>query len=85
MAVIYRNFESGGGAFPSSHVAVAICTLYFSCRHLPRIRHIHLVAVIAMCLATVYCRYHYAVDVAAGAVTAAILIPLGELLYRRRS
>jgi membrane-associated phospholipid phosphatase len=85
MAVIYRNFESGGGAFPSSHVAVAICTLYFSYRYLPRIRQIHLAAVIAMCLATVYCRYHYAVDVVAGALTAVILIPLGELLYRRRS
>lgn len=81
MSVVYRNFESGGAAFPSSHVAVAICTLYFSFRYLPRIRWLHMGAVVAMSLATVYCRYHYAVDVAAGALTAAVLIPVGELLY----
>ena len=83
MAALYRLFESGGGAFPSSHVAVAICTLYFSYRYLPRIRHLHLAAVVSLGAATIYCRYHYAVDVAAGALTAAVLIPLGELLYRR--
>jgi membrane-associated phospholipid phosphatase len=84
MAVMYRNFETGGAAFPSSHVAVAICTLYFTWQYLPRIRHLHLVAVVALSLATVYCRYHYAVDVLAGAATAALMIPLGEWLYRRR-
>ena len=38
---------------------------------------------ILLCLATVYCRYHYAVDVIAGVVTAAVLIPLGNALYFR--
>jgi membrane-associated phospholipid phosphatase len=33
--------------------------------------------------ATVYCRRHYLVDVFAGMLTAALLIPLGELLYRK--
>jgi membrane-associated phospholipid phosphatase len=35
----------------------------------------------------VYCRYHYAVDVLAGLVAAAVLIPIGNWLYfkfRRR-
>ena len=32
-----------------------------------------------LCLATVYCRYHYVVDVLAGLVTAAVLIPTREL------
>jgi len=83
MKIIYHYFESHGAAFPSSHVAVAICTLYFSWRYFPRIRLIHLVAVILLSLSTVYCRYHYAVDVPAGAVTAAVLLPLGNFLYRR--
>jgi membrane-associated phospholipid phosphatase len=64
-------------------VAVAITTLYFTWQHLPRIRYPHLTAVVALSLATVYCRYHYAVDVLAGAATAATMIPLGEWLYRR--
>jgi membrane-associated phospholipid phosphatase len=84
MAFIYRHFESGGAAFPSSHVAVALCTLLFSWRYLPRIRFIHLAAVLALSISTVYCRYHYAVDVIAGAATALVLVPLGERLYRRR-
>lgn len=78
---IYHHFEGAGAAFPSSHVAVALVALRFSFLYLRRIRWLHLVVVILLCLSTVYCRYHYAIDVAAGALTAAILIPLGEWLY----
>jgi len=83
MAILYRAFESGGGAFPSSHVAAALCVLFFSWRYLPRVRFLILAGTIALSVATVYCRYHYAVDVLAGAATAAVLIPIGEWLYRR--
>lgn len=83
MAWIYRHFEGPGAAFPSSHVAIALCTAWFSWRYLPRIRGIHATVVFLLCLATVYCRYHYAVDVAAGALTAALLIPLANRFYHR--
>ncbi len=83
MAWIYRNFEAPGAAFPSSHVAVAIGTLYFSFLYLRRIRWIHLVVVILLCLSTVYCRYHYVVDALAGCLTAALLLPIGNKLYFR--
>lgn len=83
MAVIYHVFEAPGAAFPSSHVAVAVCTAWFSFRYLPRIRFIHLGVVILLCVATVYCRYHYVVDVLAGLLTAAVLVPLGNWLYAR--
>jgi len=81
MGWFYDHFESAGAAFPSSHVAVAIGTVYFSFLYLRRIRHIHLLAAILLCVSTVYGRYHYVVDVAAGVVTAAVLIPLGNWLY----
>jgi len=83
MKILYRFFESGGAAFPSSHVAAAVCALFFSWRYLTRVRHLILAATVALSFATVYCRYHYAVDVFAGAATAAVLIPVGEWLYRR--
>jgi membrane-associated phospholipid phosphatase len=83
MGFLYRTFESGGGAFPSSHVAAALCVLFFSWRYLRRVRYLILAATFALSFATVYCRYHYAVDVFAGAATAGILVPLGEWLYRR--
>ena len=81
MKWVYRVFEAPGAALPSSHVAVALCTVYFSFRYLRRIRYAHLAVAILLCLATVYCRYHYAIDVLAGLVTAGVLIPTGNWLY----
>jgi membrane-associated phospholipid phosphatase len=81
MKWVYRVFEAPGAAFPSSHVAVALCTVFFSFRYLRPIRYLHLAVAILLCFATVYCRYHYVVDVLAGLVTAAAVIPLGNWLY----
>ena len=83
MAWIYHQFESPGAAMPSSHVAVALTTLYFSFKYLPRLRWWHLVMVVLLCFSTVYCRYHYVVDIAAGVLTAVLLVPAGDWLYLR--
>jgi membrane-associated phospholipid phosphatase len=83
MIWIYHTFESPGAAFPSSHVAVALTTVYFSFRYLRPIRFVHLIVALLLCLSTVYCRYHYAVDVVAGMITALVLVPLGNWLYFR--
>lgn len=83
MDLIYDIFESPGAAFPSSHVAVAICTLYFSFRYLRPIRWVHTVCVLLLCFSTIYGKYHYAVDVFAGALTAAVLIPIGNALFAK--
>ena len=81
MRWVYRVFEAPGAALPSSHVAVALCTVFFSFRYLKRIRYLHLAVALLLCLSTVYCRYHYALDVLAGLVAAAALIPAGNWLY----
>jgi membrane-associated phospholipid phosphatase len=83
MVWIYNTFEAPGAAFPSSHVAVALTTVYFSFRYLRPIRFIHLIVALLLCLSTVYCRYHYAVDVVAGVMTGLVLVPLGNWLYFR--
>ncbi len=83
MKVLYDKFDGPGAAFPSSHVAVALCTLYFTWRYFRPLRWAHLVVVVLLAVSTVYCRYHYVIDVIAGAATAAALVPLGERLYRR--
>jgi membrane-associated phospholipid phosphatase len=36
---------------------------------------------ILLCLSTVYCHYHYGVDVIAGVLTAALVVPLGNWIY----
>jgi membrane-associated phospholipid phosphatase len=81
MAWIYERFETPGAAFPSSHVAIALTTLYFSFLYLRPIRWIHLVMASLLCVSTVYGRYHYVVDVVAGMLTAALLVPLANRLY----
>ncbi len=78
---LYEVFEAPGAAFPSSHVAISWCTTYFSFLYLPRIRYWHLAMTILLTLATVYCRYHYGVDVLAGGLTVALLVPLANRLY----
>jgi membrane-associated phospholipid phosphatase len=83
MGWIYRTFEAPGSALPSSHVAVAFCTVFFSFLYLRKIRFLHLVMAILLSLSTIYCGYHYAIDVVAGLLTAAILVPLGNWLYRQ--
>ncbi len=81
MGWIYRTFETGGAAFPSAHVAIALTTLWFSFRYLRSIRWPHLIVVILLCFSTVYCRYHYAVDVAGGILVAALFVPFGSRLF----
>ncbi|MBN2505902.1 MAG: phosphatase PAP2 family protein [Verrucomicrobia bacterium] len=81
MALIYNVFEAPGAALPSSHVAVALATVHFSFRYLPRLWRGHLAVAVLLCGATVYCRYHYVVDVLAGLATVGVLLPLGNWLY----
>jgi membrane-associated phospholipid phosphatase len=83
MGIIYVLAEAPGAALPSSHVAIALTTVFFSFLYLRRIRYIHLAIAILLCISTVYCRYHYAVDVVAGVITAAVLVPCGNWLYFR--
>ncbi len=71
LAPLLRNFVSQaglrGGAFPSSHVAVAIVILIFMWKHFPKIgKRYFLPVVIALSMATIYGQYHYVTDVIAG-------------------
>jgi membrane-associated phospholipid phosphatase len=81
MKWIYKVFESPGAAIPSSHVAVALCTVFFSFRYIRLIRWWHLCLAVLLCLATVYCHYHYVSDVLAGIFVAVLLIPTANWLY----
>ena len=69
---ILDNAEIEGGAFPSSHVAIALQLLFFTYKYLPAIRIPMTVLVISLALATVYGRFHYAIDVFGGTLVALI-------------
>jgi membrane-associated phospholipid phosphatase len=68
-------------AFPSGHTAVTVLVLYLAYRFKRRFFWICLPVVAALVFATVYCRYHYVVDVIAGLALTLLTILLGEWYY----
>ena len=81
MDAIYAVGETGGGAFPSSHVAVALVCLIFCYRHSRWLFGIWLIPFIGLTIATVYCRYHYAVDSLAGLLWGVIFYWVGVRIH----
>ena len=71
-------------AFPSGHTAIALLVLYLACKFKKRFFFILLPVVTALVFSTVYCRYHYVVDVFAGFGLTLLTILLGEWYYERR-
>jgi len=70
--LIEKHGRVHGGAFPSSHVAGSMAVLFSAYRFARRIGYWLTPLVLSICVATVYGRYHYAMDVFAGVLTAAI-------------
>jgi membrane-associated phospholipid phosphatase len=76
MKMIYDNFEIEGAAFPSSHIAVALVVLYYAFKYIPKTTWIYAPIIISLMVSTVYCRYHYVIDVFGGILTAIILMAI---------
>ena len=87
MKVIFDNCERGGAAFPSSHVGIAVLVLIFAFRHLSRkVAWVFAVFCVSLSFATVYCRYHYAIDAIAGLIAGIVLAYLfSAIAVRSRS
>ncbi|HDP67769.1 MAG TPA: phosphatase PAP2 family protein [Candidatus Marinimicrobia bacterium] len=73
--------EQGGGAFPSTHVTVTVMVLLYCRTEFPRSRWVFGILAIGICVATVYCSYHYIVDVLAGLVTGTAFYFIGKKVY----
>jgi membrane-associated phospholipid phosphatase len=80
---IEKHGRVHGGAFPSTHVAGAVVVLISAYRFARRLGYALTPLVVSICISTVYGRYHYAVDVLAGAIMAVIGCWLGAKLYER--
>jgi membrane-associated phospholipid phosphatase len=68
-------------AFPSGHTAIPLVVLYLANRFKRRLFWTFLPVVSALIFSTVYCRYHYVVDVIGGFGLAILTIFLGERYY----
>jgi len=69
-------------AFPSGHVSAALISLHYMFRFTPRLAWCALPAVSLMIFATLYLRYHYAADILAGGMLAALCVLLAPRLLR---
>ncbi len=83
MAYIYRTSNHLGGAFPSSHVAIALTLSFSALRHKRRLGIIFAVISIFLAVATVYCHYHWFIDTVAGVLMGIFGFLFALFMYRK--
>ncbi|HYK41650.1 MAG TPA: phosphatase PAP2 family protein [Thermoanaerobaculia bacterium] len=69
--------------FPSGHTMIAVAVLLVAFRRARDVFWILLPIATLLVISTVYCRYHYVIDVIAGIVLAVATVPIGNGLYDR--
>jgi len=70
--------------FPSGHTEIPLLTLWLAHRYQRRLFRIYLPIVIGMIFSTVYLRFHYVVDIIAGAALAGGIILVTNLIEARQ-
>lgn len=70
-------------AFPSGHTMITTAVLIVAWQRFRKLFWFLLPVATLLILSTMYCRYHYLVDVLAGIVLAFATVPLGDRLYDR--
>ena len=83
MHYILINAEEPTGAFPSSHVGIALILSYVAYKHQKTLFYFCLPFAIGICFATVYLKAHYLVDVLAAIITVPIFIYLSGYVYNK--
>lgn len=73
--------KQGGGAFPSTHVTVTVIVLLYCRTEFPRSRGLFGILAIGICVATIYCSYHYIADTLAGLATGTAFYFIGKKMY----
>ncbi len=67
--------------FPSVHTCIVLTTMIISYRASKKLFYIYIPLTIGILISLIYCRYHYAIDVIAGACWAAISFFLSEAIF----
>jgi membrane-associated phospholipid phosphatase len=89
---IFENIRSGMSnsvalasaqrdVFPSGHVMMTMLAIVLAYRYRLRVRRFMLVLGLLLIIATVYLRYHYVVDLLAGAILAVFCLLTSERVY----
>jgi membrane-associated phospholipid phosphatase len=69
MASIYTNSPHLGGAFPSSHIAIALVLSMLATKYFRCLGYAFLFVTAFLALSTVYCHYHWFIDAVFGILT----------------
>jgi len=77
MEHIHTHGSILGAAFPSSHVAATMIPWWHICKWFPQHRWWMTLLFVTLCASTVYCRYHYVVDVFGGLLLGSAVLWLG--------
>jgi membrane-associated phospholipid phosphatase len=69
--------------FPSGHTMISVAVLLMAWRRSRKTFWFLLPVATGLIIATVYCRYHYVIDLIAGAALAFVSVPIGDRIYDR--
>ncbi len=83
MAVIYIHSPHLGGAFPSSHVAIATVLMLSALRYERKLGYFFIPITFLLSISTVYCHYHYFTDVIGGIIYVIVFYPLSFKIYEK--
>jgi membrane-associated phospholipid phosphatase len=83
MDYLFKVGDLDGGAMPSSHVGLSVIVYLNTRKYLPAISMYVLVVMLLISIATIYCSYHYTVDVIVGYLTAYIFWIISNRVYNR--
>lgn len=85
MASIYTWSPHLGGAFPSSHIAIALVLSLLAWEHFRKLGYVLLFVTFFLAIATVYCHYHWFIDAVFGVITGLLGFWLARGAYNKLS
>jgi membrane-associated phospholipid phosphatase len=80
---VYSAGENPGAAFPSSHVAITFLVAWWGSKHFKKLRIFYWLTCLFLSISTVYCLFHYAVDVLAGLLLGILAVLIFEWADKR--
>ncbi len=82
MVFIYRNSAHTGAAFPSTHALMSLVLAIMSIKRSRPLALVFSINAALIMVATVYCGYHYVVDIIAAIMYTAILYPVALRMHQ---
>jgi membrane-associated phospholipid phosphatase len=80
---LLESGASKGTAFPSLHVSIAVVVFCSSLKYLPETFPVFCPVILSIIFATVYCRFHYALDAFGGAFIGLLSYLISYLIFTK--